>query len=82
MVKNLKNATQQFCDNCSDTMIFELQDNEGKVLHLGVTTVLECLAVAIAQGDLPKLPSSWLGDVRSLHNVDFPYGTWYNDKTV
>jgi len=83
MTNILKSNTQQFCDNCSDNIIFELHSKNNNIpVHIGIKTILECLAVAIEQGELPKLPSTWVQDSCSLHSMEFPDGTWYNDRTI
>ncbi len=63
-------AEEITCDNCCESVIFHLRDCEHE-FTMGLSTVLECLMFAIKQGDLPKLPISWLAD------ADFVCGTGY-----
>lgn len=66
----LESAEEITCDNCCESVIFHLRDNEHE-FTMGLSTVLECLMFVIQQGDLPKLPISWLAD------ADFVCGTGY-----
>lgn len=59
------------CDNCSESVVFHMQDNNHS-FSMGLTTILECVAFAVKNGDLPKLPLSWLSD------VDFRYDTKFS----
>lgn len=70
----VENAEQIVCDNCFEQVLFMLQDSQGHDFSLGLTTVLECLAFAISEGNLPKLPISWLS------NVDHTYGTAFSEN--
>ena len=36
---------------------------------MGLSTVLECLIFAVRNGDLPKLPSSWVSNVSRVYNI-------------
>lgn len=71
----VKNAEEILCDNCSEQVIFLLKDKDHE-FSLGLETVLDCLFFAIKNGNLPKLPLSW------LHIIDGIYDTTYsfNDK--
>lgn len=60
------------CDNCNEQVVFLLQDKDHK-FSIGLTTLLDCIAFAIKNGNLPKLPYEW------LHQVDGVYGTFYNE---
>lgn len=70
----VENAEQIVCDNCFEEIVFMLRDSHGQEFSLGLTTVLECIAFAISEGNLPKLPASWLSD------VDHNYGTGYSEN--
>ena len=69
----LEKAEEIACDNCCESVIFHLRDKEHE-FTMGLSTVLECVMFAIEQGDLPKLPMSWLAD------VDHVCGTFYADN--
>lgn len=58
------------CENCSESVVFHMQDNNHS-FSMGLTTVLECIAFAIKNGDLPKLPLSWLSDVDFRYDTNF-----------
>jgi hypothetical protein len=45
----------QCCDN---HLLFAMKDNHHE-FTLGITTVLECLALAEKSGAVPELPSEW-----------------------
>ena len=70
----VENAEQVVCDNCFEHMVFMLKDSQGREFSLGLSNVLECLSFAISEGNLPKLPVSWLSD------VDHNYGTGYSEN--
>lgn len=70
---DLENAEEITCDNCCESVIFHLRDSEHE-FTMGLSTVLECLMFAIEQGDLPKLPISWLSD------ADHVCGTFYSEN--
>lgn len=70
----VEKAEQVVCENCFEHMVFMLKDSHGREFSLGLRTVLECLAFAISEENLPKLPISWLSD------VDHNYGTGYSEN--
>lgn len=70
----VENAEQIVCDNCFEEIVYMLRDSHGQEFSLGLTTVLECIAFAISEGNLPKLPISWLSD------VDHAYGTAFSEN--
>ncbi|GHV09415.1 hypothetical protein FACS1894217_13680 [Clostridia bacterium] len=47
------------CDNCNETVLFAFRDSKGNEFSIGLSTVLDCVAFAIMNGDLPKLPVEW-----------------------
>jgi hypothetical protein len=60
------------CDNCFERTVFHLKDNYHE-FSIGMSTVLECVAFAIRNGDLPKLPNSWLNDVDSQYRTNYSF---------
>ena len=71
---SLHKAEEIACDNCCESVIFHLCDKEHE-FTMKLSTVLECLMFAIKQGDLPKLPISWLSD------ADQVCGTFYAEDS-
>ncbi|MDR0770545.1 MAG: hypothetical protein LBE75_05040 [Burkholderiales bacterium] len=43
---------------CDNHLLFAMKDNYHE-FTLGITTVLECLAIAEKSGAVPELPSEW-----------------------
>lgn len=68
----MKEAERICCDNCFEQVIFMMRDKEHE-FSIGLATVLECITFAIKNGDLPKLPQSWLSDIDSIYNTDYAY---------
>ncbi len=68
----VQGAEDMCCDNCFERMIFLLKDKDHE-FSLGLETVLECLAFAIKTGKLPKLPSSWMREIRSIYSSEFAF---------
>lgn len=74
----VKEAERIYCDNCFENVVFLLKDNDHE-FSIGLSTVLECLIFAIQQGELPKLPQSWLScadivcDTKFSFNEEFCY---------
>lgn len=66
----VENAERVVCDNCFEHIVFMLKDNNHE-FSVGLSTILECLAFAISNGDLPKLPLSWLTDVDHVYDTAF-----------
>lgn len=56
---DVEKAESIHCENCFEKVIFLLKDKDHE-FSMGLSTVLECLAFAIKNGDLPKLPLSWV----------------------
>lgn len=48
-------ATEVFCPSCDESLIFAMQNQ----FSLGLSTVLECLALAEKAGHVPPLPPEW-----------------------
>ena len=46
---------------------------------MGLTNVLQCLAFAVENGVLPKLPKSWVGAVERAYNLEFDDSAQYSD---
>jgi len=75
----VEGAEQIHCDNCFEQVVFMLRDNHHE-FSIGLSTVLECLAFAITNGDLPKLPCSWCNNVENTFGKDiFDNDTRYHD---
>lgn len=68
---DVKSAERMVCDKCFEHIIFMLEDSKQHKFSLGLKTILECVAFAIENGDLPKLPTSWLDDVDRVYGTDF-----------
>ncbi len=68
----VKSAEDMCCDNCFEQVVFLLKDKDHE-FSLGLETVLECLAFAIKNGNLPKLPSDWLRHVDSIYRSGFAF---------
>ncbi len=58
------------CDNCFEHTVFLLKDNHHE-FSMGLSTVLELVMFAIRQGDLPKLPDSWLDLIDSQYRTRY-----------
>jgi hypothetical protein len=72
-------AERIHCDNCFEQVVFMLRDKEHE-FSLGLSTVLECLAFAVVNGDLPKLPGSWCRNAEdSVGKNIFANETQYHD---
>lgn len=69
---DVKNAEREVCDNCFEHMVFLLCDSHNQEFSIGLTTILECLIFAIENGDLPKIPQSWLQNINDVYDTDFP----------
>ena len=68
----LEMAERVYCDNCFEHVVFMLRDKDHE-FSMGLITVMQCLAFAIENGDLPKLPQSWLADVDFALNTKFNF---------
>ena len=66
------------CDNCFEQVVFLLRDKDHE-FSLGMKSILECLAFAVKNGDLPKLPASWLSDVENAFDIYFDEEISYYD---
>lgn len=74
----VESAERISCEKCFERVVFSLKDNYHD-FSVGLTTVLECLAFAISQGELPKLPRSWCADVEHALNITFGEEISYYD---
>lgn len=61
----MTDAQRSCCEKCFEQVVFTLRDNE-HTFSMGLTTVLECLVFAVRNGELPKLPQSWLAAADSV----------------
>lgn len=68
----VKEAERVSCENCFEQVVFMLKDKDHE-FSMGLTTVLECLSFAIKNGDLPKLPLSWVYSVYGASLDDISY---------
>jgi len=57
----LRDCTEYEC--CHEELVFALKDNCHE-FSIGLSTILECVAVAEKEGYLPKLPDKWWLDIR------------------
>ena len=74
---SLQSVNSEECEKCSEHLVFALEDSTGHNFSMGLSTIIECLMAAIREGDLPKLPLSWIID------ADYVCNTSYSaDKTV
>jgi len=48
---------------CHEELVFAMQDTHHQ-FSLGLSTVLECLAIAEKDGFVPKLPEDWWIEIR------------------
>ena len=69
---DIKDSEQIVCQDCFERVVFMLRDKDHE-FSIGLSTVLECVMFAIKNGDLPKLPSSWLKD------IDYAYDTGFSE---
>ena len=68
----VEEAEHIICNNCFEQVVFLLKDKDHE-FSVGLSTIVECLAFAIKNGDLPKLPSSWLNLVDSLYRSVYSF---------
>ncbi len=68
---DIKSAERMVCDNCFEHIIFMLEDSKQHKFSVGLRTILECITFAIKNGDLPKLPRSWLDDIDQVYGTAF-----------
>lgn len=68
----VEDAERIYCDNCFEQVVFFLQDKNHE-FSMGLSTVLECLLFAVRNGDLPKLPKSWLNDIDSIYDTKYAF---------
>jgi len=57
----LKDCTDYEC--CDEELVFAMKDNYHE-FSLGLSTVLECVAMAEKEGYLPKFPEGWWVSIR------------------
>lgn len=76
----IEKAEQICCENCFEQVVFMLKDKNHE-FSMGLTTILECLKFAIENGDLPKLPLSWVNLVYgdSISEISY-YDEEHNKK--
>ncbi|MCB1733673.1 MAG: hypothetical protein H6981_01375 [Gammaproteobacteria bacterium] len=59
------------CPECLDEMVFALRDRH-HTFSVGMSTILQCLALAQEEGAVPVLPSPWWLDVVRRYKVASP----------
>lgn len=59
------------CDNCDEQLLFLLRDSRDNEFNVGLLTMLECIAFAVQNGNLPKLPVSWLKQIDDVYSTSF-----------
>lgn len=70
-------ATEVFCPSCDESLIFAMQNQ----FSLGLSTVLECLALAEKAGHVPLLPSEWWISLSArYHSVGRMYQHIHTEK--
>lgn len=77
----VRGAERIHCDNCFEQVIFMLRDKDHE-FSMGLTAMIECIAFAIRNGDLPKLPRSWCADVEKTLNIAFEDNISYYDYDI
>ena len=68
----VENAEKIYCENCFEQVVFMLKDKDHE-FSMGLSTVLECLKFAIENGELPKLPLSWVNIVYRKNISEISY---------
>lgn len=60
---------QIVCDNCFERAVFHMKDSTGYEFSIGLSTIIECLIAAVQNGDLPKLPESWIHNIEAIYYI-------------
>lgn len=50
--------------------VFLLRDNDHE-FSVGLITMLECVGIAIENGELPKFPKSWFDEIDGVYGTSF-----------
>jgi hypothetical protein len=62
----------QHCNCCDEVLVFAVRNKDGTVFHMGLSFLIECLAEAVLEGELPKLPPYWAEEIYDRHNIRIP----------
>ena len=65
-------AEEMHCDSCYERVVFRLKDKDHE-FTMGLSTVWECCAFAVKNGDLPKLPRHWVTMVDDIYGTSFSF---------
>ncbi len=78
----IKSAKEIQCKKCPERVVFVLRDKEHE-FSIGLSSVVECLAFAVKNGDLPKLPRHWVSMIDDIYGTDFSFDDeiCYHDYT-
>lgn len=78
---SLVSAENISCDTCDEAILFDFSNETGTHMQIGLTGMLECLAFAVAQGAIPKLPTNWWNHIESRYgiNPDVLDEVWVNE---
>lgn len=72
-------VTETFCPTCDELLVFAMRDAKHE-FSLGLTTILECLALAEKRGHVPRLPQEWWNQLcarsptvaRACQHINYP----------
>lgn len=48
---------------CPEELVFAMKDNYHQ-FSIGLSTIIQCLAIAERDGHIPKIPADWWNDLR------------------
>ncbi len=68
----VKDAEETLCESCCERVVFHLKDKDHE-FSMGLSTVWQCLAFAVKNGDLPKLPRRWVSMVDDIYGTSFSF---------
>jgi len=71
-MSSLSESYNQGCDNCGDTLVFELERKDGERFSVGLSTILDCICEAVKRGDLMKLPPYWVREIQVNYGIFIP----------
>lgn len=74
----VEEAERIHCDNCFEQVVFQLRDKDHE-FSMGLSTMLNCIKFAIQNGDLPKLPQSWVSSVEQGYYINLGEDICYYD---
>ena len=78
---NISEKEHLFLDDSYERVVFHLKGKNGDDIHLPMLNVIQCLMLAIKDGDLPKLPRSWVHEIDCIYNTGYSQDEdlWYHD---